>query len=218
MLKMATPCDVAAVSGFATGASLTGFTSIDTIEDEDKVASSEIVYVIVSVPLKFNWGVYFSVLSELIETAPLMAETALTVRTLLSSTSVSLANTLMLVMIVSSKVVVESGLAIGASLTGLTSIDMVDDEIPPFPSDILYNIMAEPEKFGRGVYCIFPEETLTLPFAVVAEIMVADVEVIIPIVKMENISCLNIVSIINIILLVYMIKANKYMAHDSILQ
>src|SRR3989442_8591017 len=92
------------------GASLTAVTvtvTVATFETAAGVAESFTVYVKLSVPLKFRFGVYFTVPSALIATVPFVPwVTLFTVSVSPTSGSVSLARTLMLTAVSSAVVAV----------------------------------------------------------------------------------------------------------------
>jgi len=85
-----------------------------------------------SAPLKPVLGVYVSVPSALIATAPLAADAVVMVK-LSPSISLSFAKTLM-VTALSSVVVAVSATATGASFSGFTVTATVEVAVPPLPS------------------------------------------------------------------------------------
>ena len=123
-------------------------------------------------PLKLRFGVKVIVPSGLIVTAPSREVAVVTVNGSLS-TSLSLARTAT-VTGVSSGVVAVSFRATGGSLTGRTITSTIAVSKPPWPSLMVYDIVATPLKFGVGVKVIVPFGLITtVPSGDVARVTVS---------------------------------------------
>ena len=128
---------------------------------------SEISYEIVSWPLKSASGVYVIVPSLLITTEPLAAE-ADTTLIISPSKSESLAST-SITTEASSSTAATSSPATGPSLIAFTVTVTSAVSVPPWPSEISYEILSCPLKFAFGVYVTVPSLLMTTePLAALA--------------------------------------------------